>query len=102
MSQSLWGLIEVLQLILITYNLPLKLSPEAALFVSHGQELAQVDVLAPNYAYFGIFFSETEPFSESYSQNGHDNSTFILLMGGFVTLYITLNVVHVTKMFLQT
>ena len=81
-------------MIIITFNLPLKLSPEADVFVSLCQEYAQADPLEPNYEIFGIEFTETEPFSDSYYEAGHQSSTFTSLMGGFVTLYFLLNVVY--------
>ena len=72
---------------ILTFNIRVYLNPMSSHFISWCQELAQADPLALNFEFFKIKFAETQPFNDSFNQNGNESSTFALLMGGFLTLY---------------
>lgn len=82
---------------IITFNLPLNLSPDADHFVATCQSYAQIDPISIDYHKYGIEFTDAASYSDSYDEAGHDSSTFTPLMGGFVTLYIFLNVAYIVQ-----
>lgn len=86
---------------ILTFYLVIQLSPLADMFISWCQDVAQADPLALDFDSYGIKFVETKPFNDSFNKNGSESSTFILLMGGLLTLKLLIPVVYIVKIGLR-
>ena len=87
--QFMWGLINTLQIIVLTVLFDLKTPINVLVVLIQMLQLSNFNLFPTDLMYNTIFdFTETEPFNQVFEEAGFENSNFILLAGPFLLLVI--------------